>query len=289
MKEVEGKVAVITGAASGIGRGMAESFAAAGMKLVLADVDSERLERVARELEKSGAEVLPVKTDVSRQDEVDALARRALDAFGAVHVVCNNAGVAHGGVPTWESTLHDWEWIVGVNLMGVVHGVRTFTPILLEQGEGQIVNTASMAGLISAGGNALYGVTKHAVVALSEALFNELTAQGASGVGVSVLCPGWINTEILESSRRNQPEAVKHHLPQNRTSPEAEIRRKLVESLLAGGLDPRAVGDLVLDAIRERRFWILTHPQWKSMIRHRMENIVEERDPTPVGPPTGRE
>ena len=149
MKEVQGKVAVITGAASGIGRGMAESFAAAGMKLVLADVDADRLRSVAVELTKAGAEVLPVATDVSRQDEVDELARRALDAFGAVHVVCNNAGVAHGGVPTWESTLQDWEWIVGVNLMGVVHGVRTFTPILLEQGEGQIVNTASMAGLIS--------------------------------------------------------------------------------------------------------------------------------------------
>ena len=288
MRDVKGRVAVVTGAASGIGRGMAESFAAAGMKVVLADVDADRLAQVALELEKSGADVLPVKTDVSRQDEVEALARRALDAFGAVHVVCNNAGVAHGGVPTWESTLHDWEWIVGVNLMGVVHGVRTFTPLLLEQGEGHIVNTASMAGLISGGGNALYGVTKHAVVALSEALFNELAAQAASRVRVSVLCPGWINTQILESSQRNQPEAVRHHLPQDRTSPEGEIRRKMVESLLASGLDPRRVGDLVLDAIRAERFWVLTHPQWKSMIRHRMENVLEERDPTPAGPPTGR-
>jgi NAD(P)-dependent dehydrogenase (short-subunit alcohol dehydrogenase family) len=289
MKDVQGRVAVITGAASGIGRGMAESFAAAGMKLVLADVDADRLASVAQELEKSGAEVVPVKTDVSKQDEVDELARRALDAFGAVHVVCNNAGVAHGGVPTWQSTLHDWEWIVGVNLMGVVHGVRAFTPLLLEQGEGHIVNTASMAGLISGGGNALYGVTKHAVVALSEALFNELAAQSPSRVRVSVLCPGWINTQILQSSQRNQPEAVRHHLPQDRTSPEAEIRRKLVESMLASGLDPRKVGDLVLDAIREERFWILTHPQWKAMIRHRMENVLEERDPTPAGwPVTGR-
>ncbi len=288
MKDVKGRVAVVTGAASGIGRGMAESFAAAGMKVVLADVDAERLGEFARELEKSGAEVLPVKTDVSRQDQVDELARRALDAFGAVHVVCNNAGVAHGGVPTWQSTLHDWEWIVGVNLMGVVHGVRTFTPLLLEQGEGHIVNTASMAGLISGAGNALYGVTKHAVVALSEALFNELAAQGQARVRVSVLCPGWINTQILQSSQRNQPEAVRHHLPQDRTSPEAEIRRKLLESMHASGLDPRSVGDLVLDAIRAERFWILTHPQWKSMIRHRMENVLEERDPTPAGPPTSR-
>jgi len=285
MKDVKGKVAVVTGAASGIGRGMAESFAAAGMKVVLADVDAARLGEFARELEKTGAEVLPVKTDVSHQDEVDALAQRALEGFGAVHVVCNNAGVAHGGVPTWQSTLHDWEWIVGVNLMGVVHGVRTFTPLLLEQGEGHIVNTASMAGLISGAGNALYGVTKHAVVALSEALFNELAAQGTPRVRVSVLCPGWINTQILQSSLRNQPEAVRHHRPEDRTSPEGEIRRKLVESMLASGLDPRRVGDLVLDAIREERFWILTHPQWKSMIRHRVDNILEERDPTPAGPP----
>ncbi len=285
MKDVKGRVAVVTGAASGIGRGMAESFGAAGMKLVLADVDSGRLEAFAAELAESGVDAVPVVTDVSRQDQVDALAQRALEAFGAVHVVCNNAGVAHGGVPTWESTLHDWEWIVGVNLMGVVHGVRTFTPLLLEQGEGHIVNTASMAGLISGAGNALYGVTKHAVVALSEALFNELAAQGSARVHVSVLCPGWINTQILQSSLRNQPEAVRHHRPEDRTSPEAEIRRKLVESMLASGLDPRRVGDLVLDAIRAERFWILTHPQWKSMIRHRMENILEERDPTPAGPP----
>src|SRR5262245_39053037 len=283
MRDVTGKVAVITGGASGIGRGMAEAFGAAGMKLVLADVDAARVTATARELEKAGAEVLAVKADVARQSEVDTLARRALDAFGAVHVICNNAGVAHGGIPTWESTLHHWEWIVGVNLMGVVHGVRTFTPLLLEQGEGHIVNTASMAGLISGAGNALYGVTKHAVVALSEALFNELRAQSAA-VRVSVLCPGFINTEILRSSERNQPEAVRKHHPERRTSPEAEIRRKQVEHMVASGLAPRKVGEIVLDAIRSERFWILTHPEWKNSVRHRLENVLEERDPTPLTP-----
>ena len=173
-------------------------------------------------------------------------------------------------MPTWESTLHDWEWIVGVNLMGVVHGVRTFTPILLEQGEGHIVNTASMAGLISGAGNALYGVTKHAVVALSEALFNELRAQDAA-VRVSVLCPGFINTEILRSSERNQPDAVRSHRPERRTSPEAEIRRKQVEHMVASGLAPRKVGELVLDAIRERPLLDPHSPR------------VEERDPPPDG------
>ena len=284
MQDLSGKVAVVTGGASGIGRGMAEAFGAAGMKLVLADVDAARVTATARELEKSGAEVLAVKADVAVQLEVDALARRALDAFGAVHVVCNNAGVAHGGVPTWESSLDHWEWIVGVNLMGVVHGVRTFVPILLEQGEGHIVNTASMAGLISGAGNALYGVTKHAVVALSEALFNELRAVNKS-VHVSVLCPGFINTEILRSSERNAPEAVRSHHPERRTSPEAEIRRKQVEHLVATGLAPRKVGELVLDAIRRERFWVFTHPEWKRSVKHRMENILEERDPTPARPP----
>jgi NAD(P)-dependent dehydrogenase (short-subunit alcohol dehydrogenase family) len=283
MRDLAGRVAVVTGGASGIGRGMAEVFARAGMKVVVADVDEARVTETARSLEKDGAEVLPVRTDVSKQADVDALARRAVDTFGGVHVVCNNAGVAHGGVPTWQSTLHDWEWIVGVNLMGVVHGVRAFTPILLAQGEGHIVNTASMAGLISPAGNALYGVTKHAVVALSEALFNELRATNAA-VHVSVLCPGWINTEILRSSERNQPDAVRRARPEVRTTPESEIRRKQVESLLANGLSPTRVGELVLDAIREERFWILTHPEWKGAVRHRFENILEERDPTPAGP-----
>ena len=185
MRDVVGKVAVVTGGASGIGRGMAEVFGATGMKLVIADVDEARAAETARALEATGVEVVSVRTDVANQAEVDALARRALDAFGAVHVVCNNAGVAYGGLPTWESTLDDWKWVVGVNLMGVVHGVRTFTPILIEQGEGHIVNTASIAGLITSAGNALYGVTKHGVVALSEALFNELAAL-ASNVHVSV-------------------------------------------------------------------------------------------------------
>jgi len=283
MREVEGRVAVITGGASGIGRGLAEVFARAGMKVVLADVDEARVGETARSLEKEGAEVLPVRTDVSRQADVEALARRAVDTFGGVHVVCNNAGVAHGGIPTWESTLHDWEWIVGVNLMGVVHGVRAFTPLMLAQGEGHIVNTASMAGLISPAGNALYGVTKHAVVALSEALFNELRAMNAA-VHVSVLCPGWINTEILRSSERNQPDAVRRARPEVRTTPESEIRRKQVESMLANGLSPTRVGELVLDAIRAERFWVLTHPGWKGAIRHRLENILEERDPTPAAP-----
>jgi NAD(P)-dependent dehydrogenase (short-subunit alcohol dehydrogenase family) len=276
MRDVVGKVAVVTGGASGIGRGMAEVFGAAGMKLVVADVDEARAAETARALEATGVEVVSVRTDVANPAEVDALARRALDAFGAVHVVCNNAGVAYGGLPTWESTLDDWKWVVGVNLMGVVHGVRTFTPILIEQGEGQIVNTASIAGLITGAGNALYGVTKHGVVALSEALFNELAAI-ASGVHVSVLCPGFINTELIRSSERYAPEAVRRQHPDLFEGADA----RQMQALLASAMSPAMVGEAVLSAIRAERFWILTNPEFKPAVRHRCENLLEERDPTP--------
>jgi NAD(P)-dependent dehydrogenase (short-subunit alcohol dehydrogenase family) len=255
---------------------MAEVFASAGMRIVLADVDEARAIETASSLEQSGVQVVPFRTDVTNQAEVDALARRALEAFGAVHVVCNNAGVAYGGLPTWESTLHDWEWVVGVNLMGVVHGVRTFTPILIEQGEGHIVNTASIAGLITSAGNALYAVTKHAVVALSEALFNELAGRG---VRVSVLCPGFVNTEIVRSSERNAPETVRQHRPDLYGGQEA----RQLQAMLASALAPANVGELVLAAIRADRFWILTNPEFEPAVRRRCENLLNERDPTPLG------
>ena len=282
MRDVAGKVAVITGGASGIGRGMAEAFAAAGMKLVIADVDEARAVETARALEASGAKAIAVRTDVSKPAEVEALAQRALDAFGAVHVVCNNAGVAYGGLPTWQSTVEDWSWIVGVNLMGVVHGVRTFTPLLIEQGEGHIVNTASVAGLITVGGNALYAVTKHAVVALSESLWNELAAT-ARGVHVSVLCPGFINTDLIRTSQRNAPEAVRRQHPDLFDGPDA----RQMQALLANAMSPAKVGEAVLSAIREQRFWILPSPELAPAVRHRCENVIEERDPTAHNPARG--
>src|SRR5215213_2544837 len=200
MKEFSGKVAVITGAASGIGRGLAEACAREGMKVVLADVDEAALAQAERELKDAGAEVLAVRTDVSKADDVEALARRALDAFGAVHLLFNNAGVG-AGTTVWESTLADWEWVLGVNLWGVIHGVRTFVPLMLEQAdECHIVNTASMAGLVSGPALGVYKVTKHGVVALSETLCCELAIM-RSKIGVSVLCPGGVNTRIMDSER----------------------------------------------------------------------------------------
>lgn len=280
MENLSGRVAVVTGAASGIGRGMAEAFIAEGMKVVLADVERSALDATTQQLSSQGAEIVGVECDVSKAQSVDALASAALDAFGAVHVVCNNAGVAGGGAgPSWEHPLDDWDWVLGVNLMGVVHGIRSFVPILLEQDDGgHIMNTASIAGLLHGGGS--YGVSKHAVVALSESLFTELAQLGPK-IGVSVLCPGWVNTRIIESER-NRPEAPRE-VP-GEQAPQAEAMRKIVTDLIQGGLDPREVGNIVVEAIRVRRFYVFTHP-WQNMVEQRMQNILQDRDPVGVLPP----
>src|SRR5262249_11685062 len=189
---------VVTGAASGIGRGMAEVFAAAGVRIVLSDIEHSALEATATSLRERGADVHAVVADVSKPQDIDALAAATLHKYGAVHVLCNNAGVAAGAWPTWESTLHDWEWILGVNLMGVVYGVRTFLPIMIKQGEdAHIVNTASMAGLMM--GNSLYDATKSAVVSWSEGVYLQLT-RGGFKPRISVLCPGYVHTDIATSS-----------------------------------------------------------------------------------------
>ena len=206
MRELRGKVAVVTGAASGIGRAMAERFAREGMKVVLADVQEKPLAEAREASAAAGAEVIAVPTDVSKWEQVEALARRAVEAFGAAHVLCNNAGVAVGGV-AWETPVADWEWILGVNQWGVVHGIRAFVPRMIAQGEGHVVNTASMAGLVSAPGMSAYCATKHAVVTISECLHHDFAITGNAGtMHVSVLCPGWVKTNIAESVR-NRPGA----------------------------------------------------------------------------------
>jgi NAD(P)-dependent dehydrogenase (short-subunit alcohol dehydrogenase family) len=271
MKELSGKVAVVTGAASGIGEALARRFAAEGMRVVLADVERDALARVARDL---GPNALAVPTDVARLADVEALARATLDAFGAVHVVCNNAGVVAPG-PCWEVSHADWEWIVGVNLWGVVHGVRVFVPLMLRQdAEGHIVNTASMAGLVSGPFHGTYNVTKYGVVALSETLHLDLALAGAR-VKVSVLCPGWVNTRIADADRNRPPSA-----PIRSWQPDDHAMEQVIRQLLASGLPPERVADLVVDAIRAERLYVLTHPEWKAMVRQRMDDIVAERNPT---------
>ncbi len=283
MQDVAGNVAVITGAASGIGRGMAESFAAAGMKVVLADVEEDALVKTTEALRGTGADVHCVVTDVSKAEQVQALADESLKRFGAVHVVCNNAGIGVGATSTWEATLDDWKWILDVNLMGVVHGVRTFLPIMLEQGsESHIVNTASLAGLTTGPGSALYAVTKFGVVALSEHLYHELELAGAK-TKLSVLCPGYVSTNIMESER-NRPGELKDASP-SPTGPQAEAFEEWFREQVQNGLSPRSVGDQVLSAIREERFYILTHPEWNRMIEQRMKNILDGRNPSLVPPP----
>ena len=207
MESFQGKVAVITGAASGIGRALAQRCVQEGMKVVLADIEE-------------GATVLGVRTDVAQAAEVAALAQRTLESFGAVHLLFNNAGVAAGG-PLWEMSLQDWEWVLGVNLWGVVHGIRTFVPLLLQQGsEAHIVNTASIAGLVSTPGLGVYNVTKHSVVTLSETLYQELQQTGAP-VHVSVLCPGWVNTRIHQAER-NRPPALRNQATGGAANPSAD-------------------------------------------------------------------
>src|SRR5262247_944311 len=284
MKDVKGKVAVVTGAASGIGRGMCETFVQAGMRVVLSDVEERPLALTTAALRDAGADVHGVVTDVAKAEQVDALAKETLRKYGAVHVVCNNAGVGTSGFPSWSSTLDDWRWVLGVNLMGAIHGVRTFLPIMIDQDtEGHIVNTASLAGLLSGGGT-VYSVSKFGVVALSEGVYLELR-QGGHKPGISVLCPGFVNTNIGDCAR-NRPRELSHTTPPV-TGPVADAFRAWFTEQLHRGLDPRRVGDQVLQAIRDDRFYILTHPDWNGFIEHRMRTILDGENPSMVPPPGG--
>ena len=194
MQDFEGKVAVVTGAASGIGRGLAERFAREGMKVVLSDIDRNALDATVQAMRQAEYDVFGVVTDVARPEAVDDLAAKALGVYGKVHVVCNNAGVLNSLSTLWEASVRDWQWMFGVNIWGVINGIRTFTPILLDQDEeGWIINTASMAGTGPA--NSIYSITKHAVVAMTEALYFQLKARNAK-IGCSVLCPTWVNTNL---------------------------------------------------------------------------------------------
>jgi NAD(P)-dependent dehydrogenase (short-subunit alcohol dehydrogenase family) len=270
-----GRVAVVTGAASGIGFGLSERFAGEGMKVVMADVEAPALAEAAEVLLGRGAEVLPVVTDVSRSDQVEALRDRALDAFGAVHVLCNNAGVSGITRSVWEMTGPEWEWVLGVNLWGVINGVRAFVPVLLEQDASHIVNTASVAGVVT-GALGAYSVTKHGVVALTESLYFQLRMRGAH-VGVSVLCPSWVRTRILESDR-NRPVELG---PAPEPDPLTRQVREVVGSLVETGMSPSEVAAHVVEAIQTGRFYVLTAPDFNGHIRRRSDEVLAG------GPPSG--
>jgi NAD(P)-dependent dehydrogenase (short-subunit alcohol dehydrogenase family) len=275
MRELRGKVAVVTGGASGIGRAMAERFAREGMKIVLADVEAQPLAEAREAMARSGVDVLAVRTDVARWEEVEALARRTFEAFGAAHIVCNNAGVASGVGSAWQVSQPDWEWTLGVNLWGVIHGIRAFVPRMVEQGEGHVVNTASIAGLAPVPGMAPYCVTKSAVVALSESLHHDLANAGGK-VKVSVLCPAWVKTKISESER-NRPVSA------GPSTPEGNARQQTVagavRAAVAAGIPPEVVAEKVLHAISNERFWIITHSKTKKMIEKRMRSMLDDTNP----------
>lgn len=274
----KGRVAVVTGAASGIGLGLAERFAAEGMRVVMADVEAPALEAAAARVASAGAEVLPVPTDVSKADQVEALRDRAVEAFGAVHVLCNNAGVGGPHDPLWLISQGDWDWVLGVNLWGVVHGIRSFMPLLLDQDVAHVVNTASIFGAF-AGALGPYGVSKHAVVALTETLYFQLAELGAA-VGVSVLCPGAVRTHFGTSSRNRPPEAG----PPTPSDETEHRKREQFEALAVAGMEPAGVAALVVEGIRTSRFYILTSDNRNASVRRRGEEIVAGGPPAPPFP-----
>ncbi len=282
MQEFKDKVAVITGAASGLGLAMARRFAREGMKLALGDVEEEPLRRVEQEFRRSSIPVLAIRTDVSRGHDVERLAEKTLATFGAVHVVCNNAGVGPGGV-VWENTTADWEWVLGVNVWGVIHGVRVFVPIMLRQNTPcHVVNTASVAGLLSVPGMGIYCVSKHAVVTLTECLYHDLAARG-SKVGVSLLCPAYVPTGIADSER-NRP-AMLHNAPRPRSPEDLERERQMRHAVESGRVSADDVAQMVFDSIVNERFYILTHPRIKVAIEARVQDIVQDRNPTDTSRP----
>lgn len=269
MDDFQGRVAVVTGAASGIGLGTVERFLEEGMKVVLADVEQTSLDRETKRLAEAGGDVLGVRCDVRDADDVKALADRTLSHFGGVHVVFNNAGVGPAG-PMLETTPADWRWIVDVNVLGVAYGVTTFGPILKEQGEGHIVNTASEAGHVSSAVLGMYTATKHAVVGLTESLYRELEG---TGVGVHCLCPNLVKTQIFHSERNRDDGA---ELTAAQTATIAPLR----EAITAMGITPAQVAGDIVEAMRANRFWIFTHDVTKQALAVRHRDIEAGRNPS---------
>jgi len=278
MHDLKGRTAVITGAASGIGFALAQRAAREGMRLVLADIDEAKLAEAARTLPRAADALVIRRVDVSREADIAALADTAFACFGAVHLLCNNAGVGLTRL-AWEMSTADWEWVLGVNLWSVVHAIHHFVPRMLAQAdESRIVNTASVAGLLSTPAMAAYNVSKHGVVTLSETLYAELKAQQAK-IGVSVLCPAWVPTAI-QTSERNRPERFGTAAPPSAAS--AAYHARMDQAVKSGRLTADDMAGAVFDAVAAGRFYVIPHTRIKQAVRLRMEDILEDRNPTPL-------
>ena len=277
MQEFTNKVAVVTGGASGIGKALAAKCLEEGMQVVLADIEEDALAKTTEEFQAGGSNsVLPVVTNVARKVEIEALAKKAVDEFGGVNLLFNNAGVGAGTNPH-ETTYDDWEWVMGVNLWSVIYGIKTFMPIMqAQEGECHIVNTASVAGLIHGGMMSPYAVTKHGVVALTEGLFIDQQMKGTN-TGASVLCPGFIATNIMDSAR-NRP----GDLPDETVvelNPDMEARREMFENMVINGMPPAELAKIVFDGIRAKRLYILTGPEFNDIIQQRANQITSGTNP----------
>ncbi len=280
MKEFDGKTAVITGGAGGIGLALARAALDRDMRVVIADISADALAS-ARTTLKAGDNLLTVETDVAVPASMDNLAEQTRARFGTAQLLFNNAGVSGGG-PLWEQGIEDWNWVLGINLNGVLHGIRSFTQGMIDAGEGHIVNTASIAGLISAPSTGSYTATKHAVVALSEVLFGDLRNAGAN-VGVSVLCPSYVNTPIYASGQ-NSPGNKPEELTEEQKQAQEELHG-LAKSIFDHAMPPAVVAEQVFAAISEERFYILTHPEGtKSLVEQRVGAILEDGLPSVNGP-----
>lgn len=272
MREFDGKTAVITGAASGMGRAFAERFAKAGMNIVLADIEKDALDRAVTELRQQEHTVIGVVANTMSRESVQRLADQATAEFGNIHVLINNAGVAGGsfGTPVWETPPADWDWIMGVNFWGVLYGIQAFVPAMVAHGqEGHVVNTASLAGLLPLGG--AYGASKHGVLSLTETLWGDFKARGLK-LSASVLCPGFVHTNI-DKAERNRPAEL-------RTGESAPSQSELVGlNLVQRGIDPNEVAEIVYDSVVNDRFYILPHPAWDAMVRDRVDHVLARGAP----------
>tara|TARA_B100001778_G_scaffold85300_1_gene69266 strand:+ start:131 stop:1015 length:885 start_codon:yes stop_codon:yes gene_type:complete len=272
MKEFEGKTAVITGAASGIGKAMAERFAQEKMQVVLADIEEEALERTVENLRQYQHRVIGIKTDVLVEESINELFAKATAEYGNIHILCNNAGIGanSGNKAIWEIDKQDWDWVMGVNYQGVLQGIQTFLPHMLEHGEeGHVVTTVSMAGLLPGAGT--YGVSKHAVMALTEALSRDLITREAK-INASVLCPGFVDTNI-DKSERNRPS----HLGEAQEVTN-EMGAEIMSAMLRQGKKPEEIAEIVFNAIKENIFYILSHPAWDDSLRSHFENILSREE-----------